>query len=231
MGVNKTMSEKLQRRAFLRSGSLLGLGVLGASAAQADCGLTPAQMEGPFYPVTRRSDENYDLTRLEGRAEAALGEAILVGGVVRDAACNPVAGAVVEIWQASASGRYDHPEDSNPAELDPNFQYWGRVRTGADGRYSFKTIYPGLYPGRTRHIHFRVLAPQHPTLTTQLYFEGEARNASDGIYRGLSAAQRRLVTTTLQRDEALGLRVGKFDITVGRGRGRVDGARLTPELD
>jgi len=228
------MSTKLQRRAFLKTSGALGLGTLVAGTAIAEtCSQTPAQTAGPFYPARRRTDENFDLTQVEGRSGFAAGEAVVIAGVVKDLACEPVAGAIVEIWQAGDNGRYDHPQDTNPAPLDPNFQYWGRVTTGADGAYAFKTVYPGLYPGRTRHIHFRVIAQGRPTLTTQLYFEGEARNASDGVYRGMTAAQRRLVTTTMTDDPITGLRAGSFDITLRGGRSRSGDTtgRETPELD
>lgn len=210
---------RTSRRSFFRNGSILGLGALSAGAssrALADgCDLvTPEQTEGPFYPRRRRTDENFDLTTVDGAAGVAAGEAIVVHGVVRDTACAPIAGAVVEIWQADDHGRYDHPGDRSPTPLDPAFQYWGRVTTGADGRYSFKTIRPGLYTGRTRHIHFRVVAPRHPTLTTQLYFEGEAANARDGIYRSMSAAERASVTSALVADPVTAIPTGRFDVVM-----------------
>ncbi len=51
-----------------------------------------------------------------------------------------------------------------------------------EGRFELETIVPGLYPGRTRHIHVIVRAPNGPVLTTQLYFPEEPANATDGIF-------------------------------------------------
>ena len=140
---------------------------------------------------------------------------------------------MVEIWQACASGRYDHPRDSNPASLDPNFQYWGRALTDAAGAYRFKSVKPGAYPfapdwTRPPHVHFRVAAPGFPLLITQMYFEGEDLNARDRILQGLSLSQRRLVTAAF--DPVRGDRdrlAGRFDVVIGRP----GAARVTPELD
>jgi protocatechuate 3,4-dioxygenase beta subunit len=86
--------------------------------------------------------------------------------------CRPVAGALLDFWQADDAGAYDNA----------GFRLRGHQFTGVDGRYTLRTVVPGLYPGRTRHIHVKVQAPSRPVLTTQLYFPGEARNARDGIY-------------------------------------------------
>lgn len=220
-------TQKLPRRGLVRLASMLGLGALvSKTAAAADCRRSPAQMEGPYYPVTTRDDVDFDLTRIAGVDGVAAGEAIIVKGRVVNQECEPVQGALVEIWQANTFGRYDHPDDDSGLEFDPKFQYWARVTTGRDGTYSFKTVLPGYYPSRTRHIHYRVTAPNFRTLTTQLYFKGERRNESDGIYMALTTAQRRLVTTELVGD-ANGLRKGSFEISLGSGRSPV----LTPEID
>lgn len=218
-------SQKLPRRGLVRIASVLGLGALvSKSALAAECRRSPAQTEGPYYPVTTREDVDFDLTRVAGVDGAAAGERIVVRGRVLNQECQPVAGALVEIWQANTHGRYDHPDDDSGIEFDPNFQYWARVTTGPGGTYSFKTVLPGLYPGRTRHIHYRVSAPNFRTLTTQLYFKGEPKNSSDGIYMSLTSAQRRLVTTDLVAD-ANGLRTGSFEISLGAS------ARATPVID
>jgi protocatechuate 3,4-dioxygenase beta subunit len=77
------------------------------------------------------------------------------------------------VWQADASGAYDNS----------GYRLRGHLFTDAQGRYRFETVVPGLYPGRTRHLHVKVQAPNGPILTTQLYFPGEPQNARDGIYR------------------------------------------------
>ena len=88
--------------------------------------------------------------------------------------CKPIAGAVLDFWQADAEGNYDNA----------GYRLRGHERAdGNSGRYRLETIVPGLYPGRTRHIHVKVRAPRGRPLTTQLYFPGEAANARDGIFR------------------------------------------------
>lgn len=160
------------------------------------CGLTPPQTEGPFYPVDDRLDEDSDLTFVSGREGRAEGRIIYVRGQVRDSRCRPVPGRRVEIWQASAQGRYTHPRDrENPVPLDPNFQGWGEAQSDRDGRYLFKTVHPGQYPAgpgwiRPSHIHFKVWQGNAELLTTQMYFAGDPYLEQDRIFLDVPAAQR-----------------------------------------
>jgi len=228
------MGDGMDRRKLLKSGTVLGAGVLlgGVAKAAAECRPTAAQTEGPFYPVTAQRDTDADLTKVQGRAEAAEGTVVVVRGRILNLACQPVAGALVEIWQACATGKYNHPRDPNPARKDPNFQYWGRVTTGVSGEYSFKTIIPGAYPAtetwiRPPHIHFKVSAPNVRTFTTQLYFAGQELNASDEILQSLTPAQQRNVIVDFQPAANTGVLTGTFDITLN-----IDGSHdATPELD
>ena len=126
---------------------------------------TPAQTEGPFF--TPRSPARTSLleTGMQGMK-------LTVTGMVLTRSCRPVAGALVDFWQADDAGQYDNS----------GYRLRGHQFTDAQGRYRLHTIVPGLYPGRTRHIHVKVQAPAKPILTTQLYFPGEPRNARDGIF-------------------------------------------------
>jgi protocatechuate 3,4-dioxygenase beta subunit len=126
---------------------------------------TPAQTEGPYF--TPDSPERADI-----RAGAA-GTALVLSGTVVTTDCRPVDRALVDVWQADGGGEYDNS----------GYRLRGHQFTDAQGRYSFQTVVAGLYPGRTRHIHVKVQKPGGQVLTTQLYFPGEAQNASDGIYR------------------------------------------------
>ena len=156
--------------------------------------LTPSQMEGPFYPVALPADRDGDLLR-NGTLAYARGQALVLEGSVRDVDGVPVAGAVVEIWQCDADGRYHHPGDGGRA--DPAFQGFGRVEVGRDGRYRFRTLRPVPYTGRTPHIHVKVRLGPHDLLTTQMYVEGEASNLRDGLWRRLNEPQRRALTVPL----------------------------------
>lgn len=204
-----TASNPLSRRQAL--GVLIGAaGVWAGStalgrAAQEPCLLTPPQTEGPFYPVRDQPEKDNDLTRVKGRPGRADGQVIYIVGQVRDAHCCPIEGALVEIWQASANGRYNHPGDrNNRAPLDPNFQYWGYDTTDKEGRYSFKTVKPGSYPAglfwiRPSHVHFKVYQRGSPVLTTQMYFAGDPYLEKDRIFRAIPASERPRVIVEMER--------------------------------
>ncbi len=127
--------------------------------------VTPAQTEGPYFKANSPERTNI-------RADAS-GTKLLLAGTVVTTDCKPVARALVDFWQCDANGSYDNS----------GFAFRGHQYTDAQGRYQLDTVVPGIYPGRTRHIHVKVQAPGGRVLTTQLYFPGEARNASDGIFR------------------------------------------------
>lgn len=96
----------------------------------------------------------------------------MLSGHVLNLRCSPVASAVLDFWQADASGAYDNS----------GYRLRGQQVAGVDGGYHLDTIIPGLYPGRTEHIHVKVTPAGGQTLTTQLYFPGVARNQQDGIF-------------------------------------------------
>jgi protocatechuate 3,4-dioxygenase beta subunit len=164
--------------------------VLGARAQPARRA-TPAQTEGPFYPVQLPADTDADLLR-NGTLRYTRGEPATVSGTVVDLDGRPLTGAVVEIWQCDAAGHYHHPGDGNRA--DAAFQGYGRVQADAQGRWRFRTLRPVPYTGRTPHIHFKVRSGSRELLTTQLYVEGDPHNARDGLWRALSAQDRAAVT-------------------------------------
>jgi protocatechuate 3,4-dioxygenase beta subunit len=100
------------------------------------------------------------------------GTKIVITGSVLATDCRPIARALVDFWQADAQGVYDNT----------GYRLRGHQFTDEAGRYSLETVVPGLYPGRTRHVHVKVQAPNQPILTTQLYFPGEPSNARDGLF-------------------------------------------------
>ncbi len=228
------MKDSISRRGLIRNtiatgalGSVLFGSKLFASIADA-CGITPPQTEGPFYPVKLPVDKDADLTRFAGQTASPLGEVIQIFGIVQDEKCNPVPKALVEIWQACASGRYNHPGDESGLPLDPNFQYYGKAVTDQNGKYEFKTIRPGHYPAggdwiRPPHIHFKVFARGYRDLTSQLYFSGKSiggdlgkliddLNRKDAILQEVPASERDAVIVDIP--EVMGVRRGRFDITV-----------------
>jgi protocatechuate 3,4-dioxygenase beta subunit len=147
---------------------------------------TPADYQGPFYPVTRQEDIDNDLVHVKGRAGTAKGDILNLSGKVVNTRGEPRAGVTVEIWQTDPQGRYKHPGDSTPGERDPNFQYWGATTTGPDGTFFFKTIIPGAYEPRPAHIHFKVIQENKVILTSQIYFrQPEGRNGVPSTASGI----------------------------------------------
>ena len=187
--------------------------------------VTPQQTEGPFYPkptIEQQLFNDTDLRRKLDNHAFARGQDCQINGTILDRKGKPVRNSVVEIWQACASGRYNHSRDNeNQALLDNNFQFWGRAITGEDGKYSFKTIIPGKYPGRTaRHIHYRVQAQGFKRCSTQCYFsEYGDDNRRDGIYSSLDRKGREQLTVELDKsaagkDKSRSLWSGKFDLVL-----------------
>lgn len=144
--------------------------------------LTPAQTEGPFYPVAVPADSDGDLLA-NGALRYARGQPAWVEGTVSDADGRPVRGAVVEIWQCDEQGHYHHPGDGDRA--DRAFQGFGKVAVDGEGRYRFRTIRPVAYGGRAPHIHVKVKLAARELLTTQLYVQGDAGNGRDFLWRNL----------------------------------------------
>jgi len=162
----------MNRRHFLRA-SAASLGSAAALAATpklvlADCTQrTAPNIEGPFY----RAGAPF-------RRELASDGNLIVTGFVRDRHCQPIEGAVVEIWQANGDGDYDRGGD----------RFRGQLRTGAQyGEFQIHTVRPGRYLNgptyRPAHIHVKIHANGHAPLTTQLYFPGDPYNDSDPWFR------------------------------------------------
>jgi protocatechuate 3,4-dioxygenase beta subunit len=179
--------------------------------------VTPAQTPGPFYPDQFPSDVDNDLVLLRGAEARAEGTITHVMGHVLDSRGQPVPGAQVEIWQCDAHGRYLHHADRGARPRDSAFQGYGRMTTGGDGAYRFRTIRPVAYPGRTPHIHFAVRAPDRPVLVTQMYVAGEPLNERDGLYASLRDPRQR-AAVTVRLTEASGIEngalAGTFDIVL-----------------
>ena len=136
------------------------------ACAEASAHATPPQTAGPYY----LPDSPRRASLVEPGEHAPR---LLLSGRVVSTACRPVSSALLDVWHCDAEGRYDNA----------GFRYRGHLFADAAGRYRLETIVPGLYPGRTRHLHIRVQAPGASPLTTQLYFPGEARNAADGLWQ------------------------------------------------
>jgi protocatechuate 3,4-dioxygenase beta subunit len=161
----------------------------------ADGAPTPRQTEGPYF----RPDSPARTSLLE---PGLRGTRIVVAGTVLSTGCQPVPRTLIDVWHADDGGSYDNS----------GYRLRGHQLTDDQGRYRIETIVPGIYVGRTRHIHVKVQPPNGPVLTTQLYFPGEAGNQRDPIFA------RDLVMQV--RDAADG-KTGTFDFVLdltARGR-------------
>jgi protocatechuate 3,4-dioxygenase beta subunit len=135
------------------------------NGCQSPAVLTPALTEGPFFKAN--SPERSSLL-----TEGVTGTRLILIGFVLTQDCKPVAHALLDFWQANAKGQYDNA----------GYSLRGHQFTGEDGRYRLDTVVPGLYPGRTEHIHVKVQALGGQILTTQLFFPGVHDNESDTIF-------------------------------------------------
>jgi len=127
---------------------------------------TPAQTEGPYF--TPNSPERNNL-----RDKDVKGTVLIITGQVLNTNCQPVNKALLDWWHADDAGNYDNQ----------GFTLRGHHYTDSQGNFRLETIVPGLYPGRTRHLHVKVQAPGKSVLTTQLYFPDEPGNQRDGIFK------------------------------------------------
>jgi protocatechuate 3,4-dioxygenase beta subunit len=136
-----------------------------ACADADDLAATVPQTEGPFY--TPDTPERTSLLEPD-----TTGTRLVVRGYVYNTACEPVPGALLDFWHCDDAGVYDNT----------GYRLRGHQFAGEEGQFELETILPGVYPGRTRHIHVKAQAPNQPVLTTQLYFPDEPANATDGIF-------------------------------------------------
>jgi len=188
------MPSPTRRHALIGGAAFLA----GPALAQTRLRPTPALTEGPFYPDQMPPETDPDLVRVAGQVRRAGGEILRLGGRVLGIDGEPISGAVVEIWQVDANGRYLHTADAGRGERDLAFQGFGRTRVDGQGRYAFRTIRPVPYGGRTPHIHYKVFRPDGRVLTTQMVIENEPRNARDGIYRDIPLVSRPLIEAALR---------------------------------
>jgi protocatechuate 3,4-dioxygenase beta subunit len=153
---------------------------------------TARQTEGPYF----KPDSPLRASLLE---PGIVGTQIVVTGMVLSTTCQPIARALIDVWHADDRGGYDNT----------GFRLRGHQFTDDQGRYRLETIVPGVYVGRTRHLHVKVQPPNRPVLTTQLYFPGEAVNARDPIFSP---------ELVMRVTEATTGKAGTFDFVVDLGR-------------
>ena len=178
MKYSRPWSRRAALKGTLALGALGPVGIWRRASLAADTPPTPAcrdehqpeatlpSVPGPYFKPD--SPERGDF--IDAKSD---GHLITLEGRVLSRSCQPVAHALLDLWHADQDGLYD----------EDGFRYRGHVYSDAQGRYRFHTIEPAVYPGRTRHFHLKVQAPERAVLTTQLFFPGEPRNQADSLFR------------------------------------------------
>jgi protocatechuate 3,4-dioxygenase beta subunit len=183
-------------------------------ALAADLAVTPAQTEGPFYPVAVPADFDNDLVQVRGQAAHAMGTILHLQGRVLDASGKPMIAAMVEIWQCDAQGLYDHPGQPGRERRDSAFQGYGRFVSDEQSHYGFRTLKPVAYPGRTPHIHLKVAAADGRRLTTQFYLAGDPQNERDFVYRAAVRDPRARERIEMRPEPAPGIEPGALSASM-----------------
>ncbi len=158
------------------------------------------------------------------------GDVVILYGQVLDVNGNAVANAVVEIWQTDSEGAYDHPRDPATQSRDMSFQFFGNAISDETGWYAFRTILPGEYEPRPRHIHFKVKTGNRTLLTSQFYFSEDIAAVEDeGMFRAVGDSGDALLLQLVQAEEVLMAngqivvdvngRRGTFELTPSQGEG------------
>lgn len=217
MGIDMERRDVLQR--LLRIGGAVALtgAIFPRATGAAGLDRTPSQAEGPFYPLDKPGERDWDLLRRGGGNGLAAGQPLELSGRVIATDGRPVAGAVMEIWQADNNGVYDHPRAPGRATFDPSFQGYGATRIDDTGRYRFLTIVPVRYAGRPPHIHVKLRVGGQAVLTTQLYIKGHPDNDRDGIFGALRFGGKDALLMDLRPSRIAGAPTGQavaFDFVV-----------------
>jgi protocatechuate 3,4-dioxygenase beta subunit len=187
------------------AGAIVGAPGLASLDAQVPgCVVVPAQMEGPYFVDTKlnRSDIRTDPGTKAESPGVPLRVSLRVLQMSAAGACTPLAGALVDLWQCDALGVYSDFQDDT-AKFDARGKRFlrGYQLTDAKGAVGFTTIYPGWYPGRAVHLHFKVRTnpsgPKGTDFTSQLYFN-EA--VTDKVHARAPYSSKGRRTTTNDRD-------------------------------
>ena len=178
---------------------------------------TPGQILGPYYPVAPDPCADWDLTRWPGADQTAAGEIILIEGRVSDIWGTPLPDVLVEIWQCDAQGIYPHPDAPEHHRVDPAFEGYARWVTMAEGAYRFRALRPVRYPGRAPHVHFKISAPGHAPLITQLYLAGAPENDEDFALAEAGGRRTDLIAKLIPTDDQGREPEMRFDIVLGDG--------------
>jgi protocatechuate 3,4-dioxygenase beta subunit len=163
---------------------------------------TPMQAEGPFYPDSLPEDTDNDLVKNGYSTIEAGGKILNLMGSLINSDSKPIKGMTVEIWQTDMNGVYLHMGSFGSKMRDDQFQGFGRSITDKNGHFSFRTIIPVEYPGRTPHIHLKLLNESENVLTTQLYIQGHPLNKKDFLFKQMTKAEQNINSMKLIKNNS-----------------------------
>jgi protocatechuate 3,4-dioxygenase beta subunit len=144
------------------------------------CNITPTiPGAAGSYPGRQKIIKSNKVAIPAGKAVYARGEPLTLQGRIYDEDCVPVQGASLELWQADTTGKYKYPNNGTLISSNPAFAGSGKTMTNNMGEYQFITVFPGAYASRAPHIHLRISHPDFETLSTEVFFDGDHRNAGD----------------------------------------------------
>ena len=163
---------------------------------------TPMQAEGPFYPDSLPEDTDNDLVKNGYSTIEAGGKILNLMGSLVNRDSKPIKGMTAEIWQTDMNGVYLHTGSFGNKIRDAQFQGFGRSITDQNGHFYFRTIIPAEYPGRTPHIHLKLLNESENVLTTQLYIQGHPLNKKDFLFKQMTKAEQNINSMKLIKNNS-----------------------------
>ncbi len=207
----------MKSRILIITWLIFGLALVSCSETADDSTTSPP---GEIIPDAPR-----DTWELFSGLPTAEGESLILTGRVLDRSGQPLPNMAVEIWQTDSYGVYDHPGDSETTGRDRAFQFYGTSFSDEDGVYIFRTILPGQYEPRPRHIHTKVKQGQQRLLTSQIYFN------VDGEPRGIGGSAENLMIILESRTAGDGTDyyLGEFDFVLDIGSGLFEPTDLQGE--
>jgi protocatechuate 3,4-dioxygenase beta subunit len=175
-----------------------------SGTAVPSCVVVPELTEGPYFVdgQLERSDITVEPSTGDASAGAPMSLTVAVSSVGGDGSCAPLQGAIVDVWHCDALGVYSGVSDPLGGDTTGQQLLRGYQVTGADGTVNFSTVYPGWYPGRATHIHFKIRSEDGYEYTSQWFFDdalsdqvhanapydkgtsGRTQNSEDGIFQG-----------------------------------------------
>jgi protocatechuate 3,4-dioxygenase beta subunit len=180
-----------------------GVAMALANVAQAEPSCAPSTtVAAQHYPGAEAIPTTNNLLQPAGKAVAATGQKIVIRGRVVDTRCAPVGNAIVELWQNSPTGRWLLAGQDDLVSAGPVFAGAGRTYTDNEGNFSFITAFPAPLGGHAPFVNVKVLGRGIPTVTTALYFSGDARNDADTAYGKIATGARK--DTLIQMSQGSG---------------------------